>query len=203
MKYRDLLATEAGEWLVCQPAREWDLLCTPYRFHRFLTEVEDALEAVTNEIDVLPRLSLLVRRLITNSYWIQNQYVAPNPETGVGVTLLYDEIGYPLTVQIATYLPGTQSTIHNHGNWAVIAVLKGEEKNTFWKRTPDPCFPDWIEPRAEVMLLPGDIISFAPEAIHSIEAMGHEPTVTFGIYGETYHSRRFEFNSMAHTAKTF
>ncbi len=203
MKHRDLLVTEAGQWQVCKPAREWDLLRTPYRLHRFLTEVEDVLEAAIDESACLPQLWLLVRRLITNSYWIQTQYIDPNPDTGTGVIMLYDEIGYPLTVQISTYLPGTRSSIHNHGNWGIVAVLKGEEKNTLWKRLSDAKFLDRVEPTAEVVVLPGDIISFTPDAIHSVEAVGDEPTVTFSLYGETHHSRRFEFDPVLHTAKNF
>jgi predicted metal-dependent enzyme (double-stranded beta helix superfamily) len=203
MKHRDLEITASGQYQVCPPVREWDLLRTPYRFHRFLTEVEDTLEAAIDETDCLPQLRLLVRRLITNSYWIQTQYAQPEPATGTGVIMLYDEIGYPLTVQIATYLPGTCSSIHNHGTWGVVAVLNGEEKNTLWKRVPDPQFPDWVEPTAEVIVLPGDIVSFTPEAIHSVEALGDEPIVTFSIYGETHHSKRFEFDPTTHTAKNF
>jgi predicted metal-dependent enzyme (double-stranded beta helix superfamily) len=184
MKHRDLLVTDAGEWRVCKPSREWDLLRTPYRFHRFLTEVEEVLSEAIDETDCLPQLWLLVRRLITNSYWIQTQTTPVNPETGTGVIMLYDEIGYPLTVQIAKTEPGTRTTIHNHGNWGIVALLKGEEKNMLWKRIQDPKFPNRIEPTAEVTLLPGDII-------------------TFSIYGETYHSKRFEFDPVAHTAKNF
>lgn len=204
MKHRDLLVTGDGQWQVCKPAREWDLLRTPYRFHRFLTEVEDALEAAIDEVDCLPQLRLLVRRLITNSYWIQTQYVEPDSEQGTGVIMLYDEIGYPLTVQIAVFKPGKVSTVHNHGNWGVVTVLKGEEKNTFWRRIHgDRQHPDRIEAVAEVTLLPGDIISFTPDAIHCVEAVGDEPTVTFSIYGETHHSKRFEFDPVNHTAKNF
>ncbi|MCS6813253.1 MAG: cupin [Cyanobacteria bacterium] len=203
MKYRDLLVTDTGEWQVCKPAREWDLLRTPYRFHRFLTEVEDVLEGAIDEADCLPQLAFLVRRLITNSYWIQTQFATPNINTGTGVTVLYDEIGYPLTVQIATSLPGTRSAVHNHGTWGVVAMLKGEEKNILWKRVPDPQFPDWVEPTAEMIVLPGDVISFTPGAIHSVVALGDEPVVTFSIYGETHHSQRFEFDPVTHTAKNF
>jgi len=203
MKHRDLLVMDDGHWQVCKPAREWDLLRTPYRFHRFLTEVENVLEAAIDETDCLPQLWLLVRRLITNSYWIQTQYVEPNLDTGTGVLMLYDEIGYPLTVQIATYLPGTMSSVHNHGNWGIVAILKGEEKNILWKRIHDPQFPDRIEAISEVTLLPGDIISFTPGAIHRVVAVGDEPTVTFSLYGETHHSKRFEFDPVMHTAKNF
>jgi predicted metal-dependent enzyme (double-stranded beta helix superfamily) len=203
MKHRDLFVTDDGQWQVCQPPREWDLLRTPYRFHRFLTEVEDVLERAIDETDCLPQLWLLVRRLITNSYWIQTQYVDPNPETGNGVIMLYDEIGYPLTVQITTSLPGAVSSVHNHGNWGIVAVLKGEENNTLWKRIHDPRFPNRVEPIADVTLLPGDIISFTPGAIHRVTALGEEPTVTFSLYGETHHSKRFEFDPVTHTAKNF
>lgn len=203
MKHRDLLVTEEGQWQVCKPAREWDLLRNPYRFHRFLTEVEDVLETAIDETDCLPQLWLLVRRLITNSYWIQTQFAEPKPGTGTGVIMLYDEIGYPLTVQISTSLPGIQSSIHNHGNWGIVAVLKGEEKNTIWKRINDPAFPDRIEATAEGILLPGDIISFTPGAIHCIEAVGDQPTVTFSLYGETHHAKRFEFDPVTHTARNF
>ncbi len=203
MKYRDLLVTETGECQVCKSAREWDLLRTSYRFHRFLTEVEDVLEAAIDETDCLPQLRLIVRRLITNSYWIQTQYIEPLPHLGTGVIMLYDEIGYPLTVQITTYLPGIKFAVHNHGNWGIVAILRGEEKNTIWKRVPHPQFPDRVEQVTDVILLPGDIISFTPGAIHSIETLGNEPTVTFNIYGETHHSQRFEFDPIAHTAKIF
>jgi predicted metal-dependent enzyme (double-stranded beta helix superfamily) len=203
MKHRDLSVTEDGRWQVCKPAREWDLLRTPYRFHRFLTEVEDVLERAIDETDCLPELRLLVRRLITNSYWLQTQFATPDPDKGSGVIMLYDEIGYPLTVQIATYLPGTTSTIHNHGTWGIVAILKGEEKNTLWRRIQDSSFSDRVEPIAEVSLLPGDIISFAPGAIHRVTAVDEEPTVTFSIYGETHHSKRFEFDVVSHTAKNF
>ncbi len=146
----------------------------------------------------LPEIRMLVRRLIVNSYWVRSQYLEPSPKTGSSVLLLYDELGFPLTVQTVTFAPGTRSNIHNHGTWGIVAVLKGQEKNSFWRRTPSPEFQDKIEPTGEVTLFPGDIISFTPDAIHSVEAMGDEPTVTFNIYGETDPNERFEFDSVTH-----
>ena len=98
---------------------------------------------------------------------------------------------------------GTASSIHNHGNWGVIAILEGEEVNTLWRRVPDTRHPNRVEPISEITLLPGDIISFTSDAIHSVKATGDIPTFSFSIYGETYHSRRFEYNPTAHTAKNF
>jgi predicted metal-dependent enzyme (double-stranded beta helix superfamily) len=203
MKSRDLLVTGDGQLQACKSVREWELLRDSYRLYRFLTEVEDVLNQATDESNCLPAIRLLVRRLITNSYWVQSQYLEPCPKTGISVLLLYDELGFPLTVQTVTFSPGIVSPIHNHGTWGVVALLKGQEKNTFWHRTNHPEFKDRVEPVGDITLVPGDIISFTPDAIHQVAAVGDEPTVTFNIYGETHHRERFEFDPINHTAKNF
>lgn len=203
MKHRDFLVTGDGRYQVCKPSREWDLLREPYRLHRFLTEVEDVLERATDENQCLPQLRLLVRRLIVNSYWIHVHHPEPCPRSGNSTIILYDEIGYPLTVQTTTLTSGTVSPIHNHGTWGIVAVLQGEEKNTFWKRSPTAGFLNRIARVSEMTLLPGDIISFTPDAIHCIEALGEELTITFSIYGKTHHSRRYQFDPLTCTAKNF
>lgn len=211
MAGKDWLVTDDGDCQVCKSAREWDLLRTPYRFYRFLTEVDNVLENLedgevrdleTSQV-FLSKIRLLVRKLITNSYWIQTQYLEPCPETGTSVMMLYDELGFPLTVQTVTFARGITSAIHNHGTWGIVAVLKGQEKNTFWRRTNDPDLPNKIEQIGEKVLNPGDIISFTPDAIHSIEAVSEEPTITFNLYGETHHKQRFEFDPVSHQAKNF
>jgi len=88
------------------------------------------------------------------------------------IDLLYDELGFPLTIQLETNLPGIRSSIHNHGTWGIIAVLQGEQKNTFWQRDRSPEFPDKIEYVGERILAPDEIISFTPEAIHSDRSSG-------------------------------
>jgi predicted metal-dependent enzyme (double-stranded beta helix superfamily) len=203
MKSKDWLVTDDGQLQARQPVSEWKLLRENYRLYRFLTEVEDVLENSTDELSSLAAIHRLVRVLITNSYWVQTRYLEPCCQTGTSVLMLYDELGFPLTVQTVTFSPGTVSTIHNHGTWGVIAVLKGQEKNTLWKRSHDPKGQEKIESVGEITLAPKDIISFTPGAIHSVEAVGSEPTVTFNIYGETHHKQRFEFDPVTQTAKNF
>ncbi|MGB8701543.1 MAG: cupin, partial [Thermosynechococcaceae cyanobacterium] len=157
----------------------------------------------SEEWDYLPQIRMRVRQLLTNSYWVQTQCPEPCPKTGFAIQTLYDEIGYPLTVQTVLFQPGVCSPIHNHGTWGVVAVLQGQEKHQFWRRTHDPDFPDQIAPVGEKILTPGEIISFTPQAIHAIEAIGPEPTLTFQLYGDTQPRSRFEFDPIAHKAKRF
>ena len=203
MQGRDWLVTGDGKLQLCESARAWDLLRENYRVYRFLTEVENVLNNVADESSRLPELRLLVRRLIINSYWVRSQYLEPDAKTGTSVLLMYDELGFPLTVQTVTFAPGTSSTIHNHGTWGIVAVLKGQEKNTFWRRNHSADAENKIEATEEVNLLPGDIISFTPDAIHCVQAVGDEPTVTFNVYGETDPKERFEFDPVTQIAKKF
>lgn len=203
---RDWFVNDDGQ---CEPrpsASDWSLIRDRYYLHRFLTEVEDLLNEVNDEAeewDRLPQIRLKVRQLVTNSYWVQTQYQKPCPKTGVAVLTLYDEIGYPLTVQTATFAPGVISPIHNHGSWGVVALMQGKERHTFWRRVGNAKQPFKIEQVGERTLYPGEMISFSPKAIHHVEAIGSEPTVSFTLYGQTQPKSRFEFNPITHTAKRF
>ena len=207
MKTADWLVREDGICCLCQSVHEWNLLAEEYRLYRFLTEVEDivrlAAEEGIDEESSLSGLRMLVRKLILNCYTVKTRLPGPNQKTGVSVATLYDELGFPLTIQTEMHLPGITSPIHNHGTWGIVMVLEGKQKNTFWKRTPTAEFPHRIHRVGERILEPGDLISFTTEAIHSTEAVGDKPTITFNLYGETYSSKRFQFNLDQQTAKNF
>ncbi|MGV2828976.1 cupin [Myxosarcina sp. GI1(2024)] len=207
MKTADWLVKEDGICKLCQSVREWDLLAEEYRLYRFLTEVEDiirlaAVEGIDEESS-LSGLRMLVRKLVLNCYTIKTRLPKPDRSSGISVVMLYDELGLPLTIQTEMSLPGNTSPIHNHGTWGVVMVLQGKQKNTFWKRNPTAQFPHRIDRVGERIIEPGDIISFTTEAIHSIEAVGDEPTVTFNLYGETHSSKRYQFDPDKQTAKHF
>ncbi|MEQ9373220.1 MAG: cupin [Coleofasciculus chthonoplastes F3-SA18-01] len=202
MESSDWLVIENGDCLACN-LQESETSTGYYRLYRFLTDVEDILESIKDDRQRLEKIRPLVRRLLTNSYWLQGEYREPNPDTGWSVLMLYDEPEFSLTVQTVVWLPGRVSPIHNHAAWGVVALISGEEKNTFWRRATDSEFPDRIEKVSEQVLVPGDIISFMPDAIHHVEVMGTEPTITFNLYGKTDYQRRFEFDPITHTAKNF
>jgi hypothetical protein len=158
----------------------------------------------SEEWDYLPQIRQLVRKLITNSYWVQTQFLPHDPKTGMAIQTLYDEIGYPLTVQNVTFASGVRSPIHNHGTWGVLAQLQGQEKHTFWRRIEDDKPGSGkIEIIGEKVLYPKEIISFTPAAIHQVEAIGDRPTVTFNLYGDTQPKARFKFDLVTQSAKLF
>ncbi|MBE9126260.1 MULTISPECIES: cupin [unclassified Coleofasciculus] len=201
MASRDWLVTNDGQYEVWEGSvSDAELSTSPYRLYRFLTDLEDILLNSTDNRRRLQAIYPIVRRLLNSSEWLQGEYLEPDPETGWSVLMLYDEPDFPLTVQTVVWLPSKVSPLHNHATWGVVALISGQEKNTFWRRTDNN---GRIEQVGELILNPGEIIGLMPDAIHSVEALGDEPTVSFNLYGETNYEQRFEFDAVNCTAKNF
>ena len=206
MRIKDWLVTDSGECQARPSAREWDLIREHYYLHRFLTEIIDLLDSApqeSEEWDYLPQIRMRVRQLVMNSYWIQTQFQEISSITGVSILPLYDEIGYPLSIQNVTTAPAIASPIHNHGTWGVVALIKGREKHTFWRQREDLDCPGQIEFVGEKILNPGEIISFMPNAIHQVTAIGTEPVRTFHLYGDTQPKSRYRFEPLTNSIKRF
>jgi predicted metal-dependent enzyme (double-stranded beta helix superfamily) len=203
MLHQDWFVDAEGQ---CQPRptlRPWDLLQDHYYLHQFLSDVLHILSHAPNEFDqwdYLPQIRRQVRQLMVNSYWLHTQRADPDPKTGAAVVTLYDEIGYPLTVQAVTTRPGMVTPIHNHGTWGIVALLAGQERHTFWRRRGNP---DRLEVTGQHTLQTGEIISFKPDAIHQVETLGPAPALTFQLYGDTQPQARYQFEVDPFVAKPF
>jgi predicted metal-dependent enzyme (double-stranded beta helix superfamily) len=203
MTGKDWFANNDGQCLACEVSHQTEELSHPYRLYRFLTDLEDILDRISDDRLRLQAIRPLVRKLLTSSSWLQIPTLDPNPKTGWEVLTLYDEPFFPLTVQLVAWTPGMTSPIHNHGCWGLVALLSGKEKNTFWKRSPTSEFPNRIESVGDRLLTPGDILCLMLDAIHHVEAISNEPTISFNLYGETNYNQRFEFDPKSNTAKNF
>ncbi len=203
MVNQDWLVTGEGLSIDCDSTDPLQKLEHPYRLYRFLTDVEDVLIAEADDRLRLEKIRPLVRQLLNHSDWLQYEFRPPNPKTGWSVNMLYNEPGFPLTIQMVAWAPGQVSTIHNHATWGVVALVSGQEKHTLWQRSPTGQQPDQIAQTGELMLNPGDIISFLPDAIHCVTALGGTPTISFNLYGLTDYKARYKFDPNSHTALLF
>jgi len=202
MENRNWLVTDGGE-LQTLETPEYQEPAQIYRLYRFLTELEDLLAAETDDAKRLSAIAPLVRKLLISSYWLQMEYQAPDPKTGWSVHFLYREYQFPLTVQMVAWQPGSQSTIHNHATWGLVALLGGHETNRIWRRVPTAEHPHQIELVDEVVLAPGDLITFTPGAIHQVQPASDEPTISFNLYGITDRQHRYVFDPENRSAQLF
>jgi predicted metal-dependent enzyme (double-stranded beta helix superfamily) len=176
----------------------------PYRLYRFLTEVEDILLTIDDPETQLVQIIPLVQRLLEQSPWFYFNPLTPDPVTGWAIDTLYDEPEFPLTLQLVAWAPGSTSPIHNHGCWAIVALLQGEEINRVWYRSPTDEYPSRLTPASAQTLTSGDILGILPAAIHQIEAASADrSTISFNLYGPTNYADRYEFDPIAHTATQF
>ena len=203
MDNQNLLVENKGQCHIFETIASEKERSSPYRLYRFLTDLEDILETIDVDYLSLRKIVPLVRQLLDDSPWLLLSMLTPNPETGWDIMTLYDEPYFPITIQLVAWASGTVSRIHNHGCWGLVTLLSGQEKNTFWRRNPQPNSPDKIEKVGEQILNTGDMICFLPSAIHQIEALGNEPTISLNLYGVTDFENRFEFDITSGTARNF
>ena len=203
-------ATDTLDWVVTDDAQLEALtpepkgsLREPYRLYRLLADIDDILAATDDDRQRLAQIAPCVRHFLTNCDWLGAHYVPPDPKRGWSVSKLYDEPDYPLTVQLVAWSPGSVSKIHNHAAWGLVAMIEGEEKNTIWQRDPSPGYPGRLKKVSDRTFESGEIITFMPEAIHCVEALSDEPTVSFNLYGKTNYRKRYRYDVEAHTAALF
>ena len=73
---------------------------------------------------------------------------------------------------------GRRTPPHDHGTWAAILVLRGEEKNTLYR-----CDNGALRKAGEKMLSPGSILTMRADTAHVAECNGDSPTVGLHVYG--------------------
>ncbi len=76
------------------------------------------------------------------------------------------------------FIPGHPTPPHDHGTWAAILLLAGEERNTLYQREAGT-----IREVNDVVLRSGDVLPMRQGAIHVVECASSTPTVGLHVYG--------------------
>ena len=83
-----------------------------------------------------------------------------------------------LTMLKVCFPNGRRTPPHDHGTWAVILVLSGQEKNTLYRREEEV-----LRTASEVTLERGAILPMRAETAHVAECVGDEPAIGLHVYG--------------------
>jgi predicted metal-dependent enzyme (double-stranded beta helix superfamily) len=79
-----------------------------------------------------------------------------------------------LTMLKVRFPAGRRTPPHDHGTWAAILLLSGEEKNTLYRSENGA---------GEVQLSPGSILTMLADTAHVAECIGDAPAVGLHVYG--------------------
>lgn len=83
-----------------------------------------------------------------------------------------------LTLLKVCFPSGRRTPPHDHGTWATILLLSGEEKNTLYRRDNGA-----LRKAGEVTLTRGTILSMRAETAHVAECLGDAPAIGLHVYG--------------------
>lgn len=83
-----------------------------------------------------------------------------------------------LTLLKVCFPNGRRTPPHNHGTWASILLLSGEEKNTLYRRENGA-----LRKAGEVTLERGKILSMLADTVHVAECIGGAPAIGLHVYG--------------------
>jgi predicted metal-dependent enzyme (double-stranded beta helix superfamily) len=84
--------------------------------------------------------------------------------------------------------------------------VDGAERNTFWTRVDDGSRAGRAEVRrqGDLVLGPGDVVTFLPDSIHSVVNETARVTVSLHIYGKhVNYTKRSQFDPEEGTEKAF
>lgn len=138
--------------------------------------------------------------------WLTDAMCQPDPVQGFGLHLLHEEADHSLAVFVVTWLAHRTTPPHDHGTWAVVAGLDGEERNVVWRRHDDGARPGYAEIArvSETVVRAGDVIALPSGSIHSVSSEGDRTSVSLHVYGRHInHTQRSQFDPDARTETAY
>ncbi len=135
----------------------------------------DALEAIKGEL-----VALANRRQLFPA-----RHFPADRETRMGIYRLCEDAHAHIALYASAGLPGKRQTPHNHTTWAVIAGVRGNERNTLFVRADDRVHTDrgTLRRTGEVTLGWRDGLTLMPDDIHAIDVTGRGPSLHLHMYG--------------------
>ena len=173
----------------------------------FVAALRRVRAACRDEREVLARVRPLVAGLAANKQaWLTPDMGRPDEAQGFGIRVLHEEPDHSLTVLVASWLPDRGAPPHDHGTWAVVTGLDGEERNEFWRRLDDRTRSGYaeLEKIGEKVFGPGDVLALPTGAIHSVWNDSDRVTTSLHVYGmHVNHTERSQFDPAARTEAPF
>jgi len=83
-----------------------------------------------------------------------------------------------LTLLKVCFPAGRRTPPHDHGTWATILLLSGEEKNTLYRRENGT-----LRRAGEVTLTRGAVLPMLADTVHVAECLGSVPAIGLHVYG--------------------
>lgn len=152
--------------------------------------------------DLFDRVSPLAARLASaRKAWFKPEFYHFDEEKGYTAHLLHEEADHTLAIFAVTWGPKGGTPPHDHGTWAVVAGVEGEEVNIKFNRVDDRSRPGYakLEERCTFTARAGDVVCLKPRGIHVVRNDSDRVTISLHTYGRHFnHTERTAFNLQTH-----
>lgn len=149
----------------------------------------------------------LAKKLAEDGSWVKEEMTDINTDMGIGISVLHGERDHTLNViAVAWSQDDLKVPPHDHGTWAVVAGVRGTERNTLWERQDDGSHedPDYAEvaPVSHTDITLGDVIIMLPEHIHTVDNVGEGISLSLHTYGQNPNTtERHQYDTRTNRAK--
>jgi predicted metal-dependent enzyme (double-stranded beta helix superfamily) len=177
-------------------------MTSAYSLESFVADLREVAASAPNPAETLARVRPLAVRLAADRSWLSKEHYRTDPEQGFLIHLLHEEPHHDLAVMVLAWLPGRGTPAHDHGTWAIVVGVDGEERNEYYRRVDDRTRPGYaeLEKVSERVCGPGDVVQMLPGAIHRVTNVGNAVALSLHVYGRHInHTGRSRFDVEAKT----
>ena len=165
----------------------------------FLRELRRARADSASDAELLSKVSPLLADLARSKAWIRPEHYLCDASQGFGVHVLHEDPDHSLWLVAVAWLPHRGAGPHNHGTWAAVAGVDGEEENVAWT------LRGGVLQRGPAQVVgPGQVTTFLGNAIHSVFNAGDRTTLSLHAYGKNLNTiERSQFDPDTGEEKPF
>jgi predicted metal-dependent enzyme (double-stranded beta helix superfamily) len=177
-----------------------------YSLQQYVKDLRAITSETSDEDEIIGRVGPLAQRVVVDKSWLQPKYYEPDEEQGFGVHLLHEEPDHSLAVIVVNWLPGRGTPPHDHGTWAVVAGIKGVERNVRYKRVDDASRSEYaeLEVKQDFNANKGELVCMKTGGIHKVTNETDKMTLSLHTYGRHInHTNRSQFNLDTNARKEF
>jgi len=175
-----------------------------------LSDYIDDLRRITAdgppEDEIMAQVGPLAVQLSRDPSWLSPSLYETSAEQGFLAHLLHEELDHSLAVMAVNWLPGRGAPPHDHGTWAVIAGVEGDERNVRYKRLDDALRPGHarLAIKDEIVAGPGELVCMRSGGIHSVHNDSNSVSLSLHTYGRhVNHTNRRQFDLARGTETPF
>ncbi len=157
-----------------------------YSLDDYAADLRRITRSTSDYGEIFDRVTPLARKLaLSKEVWVKPGHYEVDEEQGFGVHPLREEPDHSLAIFVAAWGAHRGAPPHDHGTWAVVAGVDGEERNVKYNRLDDRSRSDYaeLEERCTFVVGAGDVVCLRPRGIHSVWNDNDYVTLSLHTYG--------------------